>query len=543
MILKSSLTFVNEFFFQISNQIRKIYLGSVLYNKKISNIDKKSLEYKPSPSLLDCFIKYEKKKNKIEDFYLNSIWSNKNINRKDYKKLHSFFWLFSLDLKSSKKITQTIILNWIDTNHNYNPKSWELDTLSKRVIAWISNSKLTYEDSDQKFKNKFNDNIKKQVNHLKNEINRSAWIDDKMIGCAAIILAGLSYKDKEKYLDYGLVLLKKIINFSFDSEGFPKSRNFRQLIFYLKYFILIREWLKESQNDIPEYLNEIIFNLGQAYNFSWQNTNQSFLFNGNHVVDNLNFDKYLKFHGYKFKNENNECGGYIVLKNKNILLTTDIGSAPEKKFSNNYQSGTLSFEIYFKGKKLISNSGYFQNYKHQLNYISRSTASHSTLTIDNRSSTKLKKNTEGKLIIDKAAKIIKKKIISEKDYFSIMGSHDGYLKEYGIIHERQIEFLAKSNKFIGKDRLIRKKNFKSTNFEIRFHFEPGIKITKTQEGKTILIELVNSGWRFFCKEHPIDVETGLYFGKKSSFSENQNIFISGFTNSQEQEINWEIIKI
>ena len=124
-----------------------------------------------------------------------------------------------------------------------------------------------------------------------------------------------------------------------------------------------------------------------------------------------------------------------------------------------------------------------------------------------------------------------------------MSSHDGYLKEYGVIHERQIEFFAKSNKFIGKDRLIRKKKFKSTNFEIRFHFDPGTKITKTQEGKTILIELLNSGWRFFCKDHPIDVETGLYFGKKGSFSENQNIFISGFTNNQEQEITWEIIKI
>ena len=446
-------------------------------------------------------------------------------------------------MKSSKKITQTVILNWIENNQKYKDKTWNIDVLSKRVISWLSNSNLTYEDSNKEYKTKFNNMVQKQINHLVNQILKSALIDNKMIGCAAIILTGLAYKDKEKYLDYGLVLLKKIINFSFNSEGFPKSRNFRQLIFYLKYFILIREWLKESQNDIPEYLNEIIFNLGQAYNFAWQNTNQSFLFNGNHAVDNSNFDKYLKFHGYKFKNENNECGGYIVLKNKNILLTTDIGSAPEKKFSNNYQSGTLSFEIYFKGKKLISNSGYFQNYKHQLNYISRSTASHSTLTIDNRSSTKLKKNTEGKLIIDKAAKIIKKKIISEKDYFSIIGSHDGYLKEYGIIHERQIEFFAKSNKFIGKDRLIRKKNFKSTNFEIRFHFEPGIKITKTQEGKTILIELVNSGWRFFCKDHPIDVETGLYFGKKSSFSENQNIFISGFTNNQEQEINWEIIKI
>ena len=40
-----------------------------------------------------------------------------------------------------------------------------------------------------------------------------------------------------------------------------------------------------------------------------------------------------------------------------------------------------------------------------------------------------------------------------------MASHDGYLKEYGIIHERQIEFFTKSNKFIGKDKLIKKKKF------------------------------------------------------------------------------------
>ena len=52
---------------------------------------------------------------------INSVY--KKITTKDYKKLHSFFWLFSLDLKSSRKITQTIILNWINANHNYNPKN------------------------------------------------------------------------------------------------------------------------------------------------------------------------------------------------------------------------------------------------------------------------------------------------------------------------------------------------------------------------------------------------------------------------------------
>ena len=41
------------------------------------------------------------------------------LREKDYKNLHSFFWLFSLDLKSSKKIIQSVILNWIEENNNY----------------------------------------------------------------------------------------------------------------------------------------------------------------------------------------------------------------------------------------------------------------------------------------------------------------------------------------------------------------------------------------------------------------------------------------
>ena len=76
--------------------------------------------------------------------------------------------------------------------------------------------------------------IQKQTNHLMNEISKSEVVNDKMIGCAAIILVGLSYKDKKNYLSYGLNLLKRISKFSFDNYGFPKSRNIKQLIFYLK---------------------------------------------------------------------------------------------------------------------------------------------------------------------------------------------------------------------------------------------------------------------------------------------------------------------
>ena len=97
-------------------------------------------------------------------------------------------------------------------------------------------------------------------------------------------------------LKTGLNLLKKLVKFSFDNNGFPKSRSIKQLCFYLKYFILIREWFKESQSEIPDFINENIYYLGQAYAFTWQNNKIDLLFNGNNETNNINFDHYLKKH-------------------------------------------------------------------------------------------------------------------------------------------------------------------------------------------------------------------------------------------------------
>ena len=388
MILKSSISFIEEFFSLTLNQLRKIYLKSNIYDKKISTIEQHSLSYKPSLSILNCIIKYEKK-TKIEDYYVDAIWEKK-ISNKNLKRLHSFYWLFTIDLKSSKKITHSIIQNWMNKNQNYNSEIWETNTLSKRIVSWIANYQLTYEDTSEEYKKSFNKIIIKQVNHLINEINRSEKVDDKMIGCTSIILTGLSY-NHEKFLSYGLNLLKKIINSSFDNEYFPKSRNIRQLVFYLKYFVLIREFLKESLNDIPDYLNEIIYYVGKAYSFSWGSIKQSLLFNGNHNSDLSDFDKYLDLYKYKFTNEKYKLGGYSILKNKNIIIAMDSGSTPDKNYSEDYQSGPLSFEAIYKSNKIICNSGYFQNQNHKLNNISRSSVAHSTLILGNKSVSTFKK--------------------------------------------------------------------------------------------------------------------------------------------------------
>ena len=62
------MIYINRFFFKYFNQLRKIYLNSKFYDKKISRVDSKDLIYKPSPHLLSSIIKYQKKKLKLKIF-------------------------------------------------------------------------------------------------------------------------------------------------------------------------------------------------------------------------------------------------------------------------------------------------------------------------------------------------------------------------------------------------------------------------------------------------------------------------------------------
>ena len=363
-----------------------------------------------------------------------------------------------------------------------------------------------------------------------------------MIGCAAIILVGLCFDDKKNYLNYGLSFLKKISKYTLDNNGFPKSRNIKQLVFFFKYMILIREWFKESQITVPNEIDETIYYLGQSYVFISQNVNSDLLYNGNNISNNNNFDNYLKRLGYKFKNENHEFGGYIILKNKKTILTMDVGSTPSFKYTKDYQAGALSFEILSNGKKLITNCGYHEKNNNELNKISKSSAAQNTLIIDDNSSCKFINNNNS-WFVKKGLKILNKKIIYEKNYWKIIASHDGYLRKYNSIHEREIEFYPEQMTFVGTDKIIIKKANHNYKFDIRFHVEPDTKLMKTQDNKSILIELDDEGWKFTCKNYDINIDNGLYFGNKNLYTENQNIFISGISSKQIENIKWQLEKI
>jgi len=537
---------ISKYFFNTYHffllKLKNSYFKSNLYNRKISDSSDFKFNYKPSLYIINSLALSNKNKIKIESFSLNSVWQLSSKKKLEFENLHNFLWLSSLDLKTTKSSVQSIIENWIDINYNFNEETWKLIILSKRIIAWISNSNLTLDESNPKYKKKIFSNIIKQANHLYKNINSLEDGENKLICLSSLILVGLTFKNQNKYFELGLASLQKLKKNYFYNSGFPKSRNPEELMLSLKYLILIKEWIKESQNLIPDYLEELIYKCGNSYNFISKDYSKLPLFNGSSELKNEEFQKYLKQLNYNFTDTSKEKCGFVLFKNRKIIFIMDVGESPEFKFSEKYQSGCLSFEITSNDEKIICNSGFDKNNDYKLKLLSKATAAQSTLYLNDNSSCTF--NKKYNLQLYDGLKIIDKKIIFEKDFEVITASHDGYKKRFDYIHQRSVKFIKKDKIFVGTDSLIKGEKNYNIPFAIRFHMNPNIKIIKTQGSHSVLISLNNGeGWKFKTENRELSIEKGIYLGTKNRIINNENILISGMTNGENQTIGWSLEKI
>ena len=528
---------------------RNYYFRSDFYNKKLISFIPKRIFYNPSTYLTASLTAAGSDFYKITNIAPELLWKTEIKEIQKFENLHGFLWLTKLDRKNSKTITKNIIKSWIKNFFNYEPNTWQMEITAKRIISWVSNTDITLEDSDKLYKEKFFLSIIKQSNFLLKNLNDLFNEPAKIICCSAIILSGMLFKENDLNYRIGIRELEKICSNYFDETGFPKSRNPEEVFIYIKYLILIREWLKEGQKPIPDFLNDTINKCGSCYAMLSCPNKQFPLFNGATEINHKDYDIFLKTLKYKFIAKQNEIGNLIKIKKKKFEFVIDCGNPPPSNFTKNYQAGCLAFEIISRKQKVICNSGYGKYLSPKLTSLSRSTAAHSTLYINDTSSCIFQKNESinkvyGNSLIQKH-RIISKNYTEDKDFYNIIASHNGYEKKFGCIHQRSIKISKKQDKIYGQDRLEKNKNYSGTLiYFIRFHIYPDTKIVKTKAGNSILISLPNGeGWLLQSRTNKFDIEKNIFFGNKNRIINNEAVSISGNISDSVISINWEIERV
>ncbi len=525
--------------------LKELFFGSNYYNKLLDTDVPSSFLFNPNPYLLSPFLNHKDLLIKIsnEDVrnFRISLFENK-----EKKSIHNFLWLNLIDRKNENEIIKKIIGEWIKKYCKYTKGIWDEDLTSLRVISWISNADLILNTNDKDFNKSFYKNIIRQTNFVKKNINNLNDENKRISSISLLVLSGLVFKEYYVYYKIGLKELKKFIEGYFDENGFPINRNFENLLTFVQYFILIKEWIKNAQEIVPEYLENIVEKNLVCLNSVNNPSKKLPLFNGSTDKSLSNFFLYLDKLNYSSKKNLKSVGQVQIVKNKKTTLYFDSGEPPNYQLSKDYQSGPLSFEYSSDKDKIITNCGYGRRISKKFQILSKFTSGQSTLCIDDTSVVKFKKsnliNKAYGSTISNSFKIFDVERKEDKINIVISATHNAYLEKFGYLHKRKINFFKKSNSIEGSDYLIKKNEGINVGFSIRFHLYPGINTVRTLSGKSILLQTNgNKSWVFSSDELAIDLEKSLFFGRKKALK-NKCIVIYGKTMHQDVNVNWKLKK-
>jgi len=529
----------------ILKSLKKIYFTTSFYNKSLISKTPKQFYFHPNPFLLSLITSYKKYSFKISEIDPNIFWiKQKNLQKE--KEIHSFLWLNLIDRKNDGKAIQKIINNWIMKNSGYKKNFWESSVLSRRIISWLLNVDIILNNELFEFKRNFLNSIISQTNHLKKNIKFEKDYSKKIEILTALLLSGLVFKEYIDNFQISIKELEKLVRNYFDKDGFPNTRSPNDLIFFTKYLILCKECIKDAQQYVPEFLEEIIKKNLSCIKYILTPNDQVPLFNGGTEKDLRELNKFIDDFDNISKNRNNTVGGIQKLKFKNSCVFFDIGEPPDKGFSKSYQSGPLSFEYYLDGMKIITNCGFGSNISSKAKLLSRLTSAQSTLTLNDTSVTKFERN---KLInkifgnsIKNTFKISDLDFIENTDQIKSIASHNGYEKNFGCIYKRKISIDKSTKNLSGCDELIKKKSGRPINYSFRFHLYPGLTAVKTMGGNSVLIQLSkNKSLIFTIKNESILLEKSIFLGG-NKILDSACITISGDLVNKNKIIHWEIKK-
>jgi len=172
----------------------------------------------------------------------------------------------------------------------------------------------------------------------------------------------------------------------------------------------------------------------------------------------------------------------------------------------------------------------------------REEAAHSTVTLADTSSAQILPSGLARELLGPRLVGGPKEVSSRRSEtaqgWTVDATHDAYLPQFGIRHERQITLSPQGLMLTGCDRLIpAAESPKGLNFAVRFHIHPDIRVSRL-EGGGILLKLPNGeGWRFRAGGGILEVEESVYLGG-AVVRRAEQLVVSGTVKKEPAEIAW-----
>ena len=446
------------------------------------------------------------------------------------RQFHSFAWIADLAELEEDGVRATVegfISRWIDKYESWHSDVWASDIIGARLANLIVHAPLTLSSQDMVYRSKLLNAMAQQARHLSRTINDAPAGMPAIAAASGLLIAGLLLPGGSILLARGAQKLKSNLDAYILADGGLASRNPDDAVQTMRYLIIIKAGYVDVSQTPPEWIQTTLDKMAPFVRGLRHGGGQIARFNSASTTSSLAIDSILAASNARGRAiENALHSGFQRIKNRRTTIIMDCGAPPSNVLSKKSHAGTLSFE-FSDGKDLVvvnmgpasSGSGFIE-----LAHLSRATAAHSTLVVDNTNSSQI--NGDG--TIGTGVRKVKTTRTQSKQNSDISAEHDGYVKRFGLIHQRHISLSADGRTISGEDRLIKSSNkAKDINTVVRFHLHPDIKAEVNQSGKGVLLLLPSGhGWQFHLEGGRGSLEESLYLLRRDHPVRSQQISVT-----------------
>jgi uncharacterized heparinase superfamily protein len=462
--------------------------------------------------------------------------------------IQSFAWLRDVGAAATRergaKLAEQITRRWLESHASQvNERAWRADLWGRRILFWAAYAPYILSSKDMVYRSAVLNALAQGARYLDRGADKAPLGLPRIAAWAGVITSALVVQGGPARLSSGEAGLARALGTAVHEDGGLVSRSPVEQLALVELLGQLRAVYYAGRREVPEMVADALagavaallsVTMGDEALSSWQ---------GGNMASKRRIAAALEGSGVRARALRQARGwGYQRLAAKNSVAVFDGAPPPAARALSNGCASTLSFEFSDGADRLIVNCGGVADdvtaLPADLVQALRTTAAHSSLTLGDRNSTAIHEDgTLGKgvaqveLSRDEAGGVAQ-----------VEASHDGYVRRFGLVHQRRLTLNADGRELQGEDSLIpqgRKRRSEPTPVTVRFHLAPAVEVTSTADGQGALLRIRGGGvWQFRCRGGQLGIEDSLWLDGDSQPHGTLQLVLSGETPPDGMSLSW-----
>jgi uncharacterized heparinase superfamily protein len=489
-----------------------------------------------------------------------SLWDAPIDAPEFWAEAHGFGWLDDLAAVGdpiARARAQDWTWDWIAAFATGRGPGWTPDLTGRRLIRWINHAIFLMNGRDSAQTRQYFAAMSTQTMFLSRRWRASAPGLRRFEALTGLIYAGLALTGMERVVAPAVAALARECEAEVDADGGLPSRNPEELLEVFTLLTWAAQALGEAGQVVPQAHRAAIERIAPTLRSLRHADGSLARFHGGGRGMDGRLDHALAASGVRAAPGSGPAMGFLRLGGGRTTVIVDASDPPAGPAGASAHASTLAFEMTSGRRPVIVNCGSGAPFGPEWHRAGRATPSHSTLTVEGYSSSRL--NQAAPEVMADRAHVTQTRPTETADGHALRMAHNGWVATHGLTHSRLLILSHDGRQLGGQDELramsgddrarltavMARKGAAQIRFAIRFHLHPDVDAAIDMGGNAVSLALKSGEiWIFrHSGAQGLSVDPSVYLEKgRINPRASKQIVLSGHVDSLDAVIGWTLAK-